>query len=478
MLGAKARTAFAVAGVMTCVPAQGADGGAADAGGYSIDIEFLRPTFGQDAFTGVDVPRVERSLTMRAGTVLQVQQSPLTLYESVTGEELGAVVANRFSAMVGASLDIERFTVGIVAPLSVNAGTQQPAYAADGMGFGDVALNTRLTVLRTRRDALNVGVRGGIMLPTGRTRSYMGEEGLRGSFGALVAARLGPLTLATDAGLLLRDPVSTGASLDVESELTWGNAVRLNLPAATRLAFNGQVLARANAQQPLQGVGETSLEGLLGIEAYPSSTTALGLSLGRGLTAGYGTTDFRMVGHLVVQLQKAEPIHHIPDWFPPSPPEGGERDPWEPPPDLDADIVTETPTTIELRDRLQFYVDTAVLKPESEPTLDAIASLLNRTPAIGLVLIEGPRLAGGRPRGELRARGRPGRADLAAPPRAWCGLRAARLPQPRRGRPARAVRRPQRRVRGEPARRVPDRAALRGRPVPHLPPRAAPSVER
>lgn len=367
--------------------------------GYSIDIEFLRPSFGHDSFSGVDVPRGHRNLTVRAGTLLQYQQSPLTLYQAVTNEEISSVVTNRFSGMLGASIDIDRVTFGVLVPTALNWGSESPDLAADGFGVGDIGATGRVTVIRSKNDAFNAGLRAGIILPTGRPDSYMGENDLRFSAGALAALNLGnTITLATDLGVLTRptcdeaDPTCdlfTNEDFRAGTEVTWGNGLRVYLPQATRTSINGQILARSGVQDFLAGGAETSLEAIAGLDFYPSKRVTIGVAAGRGLTEGYGTTDLRLLGNLIVEFAPPEdppPVYTAEAPPPPNPEEVVEIPVVE---FTEEVIAVKTNDTIEIRDMLEFFVDTNNLKPESRPTLEAVAKLINDSPEIGHLIIEG-----------------------------------------------------------------------------------------
>ncbi|MBX2801004.1 MAG: OmpA family protein [Myxococcales bacterium] len=362
-------------------------GQAAVSQGYSIDIELMQPTFGHRSLSGVDVPLTHRDRTVRAGTLLQYQQAPLTLYDAVSNEEVGGVVTHRFSATVGASVDLQRFTLGVAAPLALSWGSEQPAFAADGVGAGDVALHARYVVARTPRDGLALGVRGGLRLPTGAQRSYLGEGRVRLAAGALLSANVGPLMVASDLGVRTRRPVETDEDFFAATEVAWSSGARLMLPDAARLSFNAQLLAVAGSQQFLMGGAENSLEMLAGVDIYPTSTTTLGLSAGRGLNQGYGTTDLRVLGNLVVEL--APPVRQrgpMDVFWPPPPPVPPVKrlvDDGPPPP------VRDTGAQLELSDPLMFEVRTARLLPESLPTLQAVADHINADPELGLIIVEG-----------------------------------------------------------------------------------------
>ena len=56
---------------------------------------------------------------------------------------------------------------------------------------------------------VTIGARAGMMLPTGRRNMYLGEKYLRGNIGLLAMLTLGPITAATDMGIMLRGALDT-----------------------------------------------------------------------------------------------------------------------------------------------------------------------------------------------------------------------------------------------------------------------------
>lgn len=372
-------------------------GGVTDvANGYSIDIEFLRPTFGHQGFLGLDTPMTNRSLTFRYGTVLQYQQSPLTLYDAVENTELGSVVNNRFGALIGASLDLERVTFGLLLPAAFQRGTEQAAFGADGFGMGDVGASARLVVIQTPNDVFNVGARGGLILPTGKPNAYMGESGVRLQVGALAAVNAGPFTVGTDLGLMTRPTLATSEDFVASNEVVWGNGVRFRLPDATRTSLNAQVLTRAGFENFLRGGAENALEFLGGVDFYPTRRTTIGIGGGRGLTQGYGTTDFRVLGHLLIEIPPPEPApaQYVYAEPPPPPMEPPPIDVLieEPPPPLvfeEGELAKKVADRIYIRDMVEFVVDTNKLQDYSRPTLEAVAKLINESPEIAHLVIEG-----------------------------------------------------------------------------------------
>lgn len=361
---------------------------------YSTDIEFIRPTFGHGSFVGVDVPMANKPMTFRYGLVAQYERDPLTLYNRLDDTEQGAIVANRGNAIFGASMDFsDRFSAHVALPVAFNWGTEIQNLSADGFGAGDFSAGARVIAYRSNRDVFNVGARAAIVLPTGRQNSYIGENSVRGNAGLVAAANLGALRLATDAGVVIRTGVTTAEDFVLDDEITWGGAARYALPDATRMAFTAQVLGRAGLKNFMKGGAENSLEALGGVQIMPSRNVTLDIAAGRGLTEGYGTTDFRALAALVIQHVPKDPPPPPPpeEWAPPPPPppppppiEDEPEPEWEP-----EQLVKVVAERIVIKDMLEFRVNTNILLEKSKPTLREVARIINENANIGHVVIEG-----------------------------------------------------------------------------------------
>ena len=364
-------------------------------GGYSVDIEFVRPSFGHGGFAGLDVPMTRKQMAFRYGVLVQYERDPLTLYDRVLLTEIGAVVTNRANAALGLSMDLtDRFTWNILVPTAFNWQAEVENFSNDGFGMGDLGAGARIIAIKMPRDRFNLGLRGGLVLPTGRPLSYMGEASVRVNTGLLAAVNFGPLRVATDVGLMTRGAVATNEDFNLGSELQWGNGVRLALPAATRTAFTGQLLTRSSLNAFLQGGAENAMEAIGGIQVLPSRAVVVDVGGGRGLTEGYGTTDFRILSQVTIQHvpnpEEELVIYETPPPPPPPPPPEIIID--EPEPEIEwqeGELARVVLDTIQIREMLEFRVDTNILMDESRPTLQAIADLINADARIGHVVVEG-----------------------------------------------------------------------------------------
>ena len=233
-------------------------------------------------------------------------------------------------------------------------------------------------------------------MPSGRGSpmySACTPRSVRVTTGLLAAANLGPLRLATDAGIITREAVVTGEDFQATSEVTWGNGAMLFLPAAMRTAFTGQIVARSGVENFLAGGAENALEAMGGLQFYPTHTVTVDLGAGRGLTEGYGTTDLRILGGVIVEIAPKEPLA-LPSPPPPPPP----LPPEPPPPEIvfdDPPVVEETEATvvyedrIELKQQIEFVVNTNIIQDYSLPIVDDIANVINGKANIGHVTIIG-----------------------------------------------------------------------------------------
>lgn len=362
--------------------------------GYSVDIEFVHPSFGHGSFVGVEVPMTRAAMAWRYGAVVQYENDPLTVYDAVNDVELGSVVADRFDVQLGASLDLsERVSLGLRVPMDYNTGDGIQEFAANGFGMGDLGAGARVVLLKTRRDVFNLGLRGGLSLPSGRRNFYTGETGIRATVGGLAVTNAGPLRVAVDGGLVGRTPFLTTEDFTVGNEVTMGLGSRLALPAATRTAFTGQLLTRAGLENFLGGGAENALEVIGGVQVLPSRAVTIDIGAGRGFNEGYGTTDLRILSGITVQHVPAPPDEPViiegPPPPPPPPPPPVEELPEPEPEWQENELVRVVADVIQIRDMLDFRVDTNILLEESRPTLQAIADIINDDARIGHVVIEG-----------------------------------------------------------------------------------------
>jgi len=358
--------------------------------GYSAEIELIRPRYGAGGIPGVQAPITDGPMQVRFGVSVQYERDPLTLYDAISNLEQGAVVTNRTQTDFGLSLDLsDRVVFDAVLPMAASWGSEIANLAADGVGQGDFSVGTKLIGLRSR--TVNAGIRGQILLPTSRPGYWVGEHGIRAAGGLIASLDVGPARLATDAMVMGRQRLTTAEDFTLGSEIQWNSGVRVGLPAATRTAFTGTLVSRVGLADFLTGGAENVLEALGGVQVIPSRQVTLDLGAGRGVTEGYGTTDFRVLSQITVRPTEKRPqIVEGPISPPPWKTEKEEPEiipVLEDRPD-DPPVVEVGPVHIRT-EPIDFIVNTAILKEHSLPTMAALADALFDDPEIAQIVIEG-----------------------------------------------------------------------------------------
>lgn len=367
--------------------------GDALAQGYSTDIELVRPTFSPGAAAGFDTPNFGRPGTLRVGTMLQYERDPLILYQLET--EAGSVVANRFMAHLGVSVDLtKRLSARFVLPIAGQWGSEIERLAADQGGIGDATLGARFRLLEL--GALSTAARADIYLPFGTKNAYLGETGLRGVGGLLAQAQLGPIALLADASVLGRAVVPTEQDFSLGSELALSGGVRVDI-WPDNVALSAGVLSRSGFTNFWGAGAESPTELVAGFQLRPLNDWRLDVGFGRGLAAGYGTTQLRIYTGLTWQRTPPLPQSLTPEPLakvlvieaPDLPMDPIEIVVIEKPVWKEDELARVEESQIVIRDPIQFELATARILPESIPTLTAISKLLAEHPEIGHLVIEG-----------------------------------------------------------------------------------------
>lgn len=360
--------------------------------GISADPEMLTPRFGYGAIPGVPIPDAFIKNTVRWGVIMQYQRNPVTGYR--LDEEVGAIVSNRMTAHLGVSWDImDRLTARLILPTAVHWGVDPGLedFGATGLGFGDIGFGAQFVFLKT--PWVNLGVQADLFVPSGRSSAYMGEASVRGVGGLMAMAKVGKVfDITVDASVLGRGVVDTGQDFDLGPELILSEAARVKLPWIP-LAFTQSIIGRGGFTNFFQGGAENGLEFMGGVQVPLTDLGSLDIRIdamaGRGTNQGYGTTDLRILGGITFQhVPGRKPPEVVDLVIPPPPPppviEEPEPEHWDE--GTPAAIIEDR---IEIRDPIEFEVDTARILDQSLPILQAVADILNIEARVGHLLIEG-----------------------------------------------------------------------------------------
>ncbi len=387
------RASAICAAALVASPALAQDGGAATTSGssaLSADPEMVFMRYGDEAIPGVHVPSTDVRNTVRVGLAFQYQRNPVVAYR--LDEEIGPIVENRLNAQVGISWDFTKWgTARFMLPVNANWGSSISGFQAPGAGVGDIMAG--VSFLPYQSKWFNFGVRGDIWFPSGRAQAYMGEKSVRGNVGITAMGKFAEIVdLVGDAAVLARTTVDTQADYNHGPELVLSEALRIKLPwVPVRLVQT--LIARGGFTNFFKGGAENALEILGGVQVplanvgYNTDITIDAMA-GRGTNQGFGATDLRVLAALTVTRnpgRKPKPIVKEvvrPPVVTPPP----VYEPEEPPPDAKA---VEKEDMIEIREPIEFFVDTANIKPESLDVLREVAAIMNGNATIMHLVVEG-----------------------------------------------------------------------------------------
>lgn len=369
---------------------------AALAGGYSVDVELLHPTFSEGDVPALDGALAKPTGSVRAGLLYDFASEPVVLYAD--GVRQGEPVSGRATLFVGASADFaQRVTVRALLPTVTQDGDEDTGLSANGVGMGDLSLGVRALLRNT--DPIRVGLSGDFYLPTGTKYAWLGEQKPRVGLGVVSCATAEDMDLMVDLGAMLRANVDTGLDFIDGSALIGSVGVRARFPrAAPYLAARGRV--GAGKDSALAGRLSSALLG--GVQLGPFGPLRLELGAGKGLSRGPGTPPwFLMAGGRIERWSRPEPqtaptptaaVIELPDERPTvtvthlDAPEPAPEPTWNAG-EL-ARVRLET-ATIEIREPIQFEFGTDRILPVSIPTLHAVAGILEQHPEIEALVIEG-----------------------------------------------------------------------------------------
>ncbi len=362
----------------------------ARAQGYSFDVELLRPTFSLDSSPGLDSARLEAGVT-RMGMLLQYERDPLILYEE--GEEVGAVISNRQATWLGLVHDIDRrFSLRAVLPLYAQWGGDINYLGYDGVGTGDPSVGGRLVMLDST--AVSVGLQADLRFPAGTQAAFMGETGVRPSAGLLGSLGSKAYELLLDLSVTARSTTVLEEDLVIGPEMDLGVGLR-HWVWPERVSLVATMLHRASLASLSARGGENATELLFGCRFPAGDRAGIDLGVGKGLTYGYGTSQFRVLVSMNFMIREPSALRqqylvlmNMDSLQRPTRQDEHEavvvHAPWQ-----DGELARLQEEWIQVRKPIQFQVDTSRILPESRPTLLAVAELLNQNPRIDQILVEG-----------------------------------------------------------------------------------------
>ncbi|MEN0061448.1 MAG: OmpA family protein [Myxococcota bacterium] len=189
----------------------------------------------------------------------------------------------------------------------VRLGLDVPIYLlADGevsdpeAGIGDIGLDGRVTIFGEGApvDApVDIGLQGRLFVPTATVNTALGAPDLAGQIAVVASADVGNLLLLANAGTRINPTeVLENIELNDAFEYRFGGAYAFNDRGGISLEFAGLLYYSAE----IANRAGSPFEGLVGGYGRLTDNLELRGAIGRGLTAGVGSPDLRIIAGLAL----------------------------------------------------------------------------------------------------------------------------------------------------------------------------------
>lgn len=351
-------------------------------------IQLFIPAPGGYSFFSREYAEVGEAWEPYVALWLNYARAPLVRY--VNGRLASEVVSHQLTVdIVGAISLFKVVEVGVGIPFvpyqsggGLPATAAQVARALGNVSFGDLRLFGKIPFLNTQ----HVNLAGALMLtfPTGDRSNFNGEQTVSGVPRVISDFRFvdGRLIFGADLGVRIRQHATLG-NINFQHELVFGANVAYAIIAEKLFAgieFYG------NAGFRFKSLEETPIEAILGVK-YKLAKFVFGLGGGTGITDGYGTPRFRILGTVAFFPQVAKKIAE-PEPEPEPEPVAAPPPPPPPPPKVEPKVEV-TREKIAISDKVYFEFDSDKINPVSFPLLDKVADVIIKNPRLKRIRVEG-----------------------------------------------------------------------------------------
>ena len=300
------------------------EGRAQQAAGFAVDR--FEPAAPGSSFLSLESLDFEGHLRPAAGLVSAWAWSPLVVYDGQS-DQVAALVQQELVEHVQGAItlwDRARVDLDLHVPLAHRGTTTvvgTHTYAAPtGASVGDLRLGADARLYGRPGGPLVGAIRAQLFLPTGDTKAFSSDGGVRFWPQLLAAGRRDRLTWASRLGVHLRPRHGCNCDLSPGSELTAGAGAGWRFHP--RFAAGAELyLASAIAGGPFASHAATSLELMLAGHVALAPRWNAGFGLARGLTSGAGTPAVRVVAALQYVVEPLPPRlpEAPPAWAPTEP---------------------------------------------------------------------------------------------------------------------------------------------------------------
>ncbi len=246
--------------------------------------------------------------------------------------------------------------------------------AKTSAAMGDIRLSSKFRLLNIDKHSVGFSLLPYIDVPTGSGSKFVGNNSLAGGLSLIADFDIKQrVQIATNMGFYFRDRTTVqqgGVSFNtvVDDAFTYGLGLNWSIKEWVELA--GEVTGSTRLGNFFGNEVETPLEVGGGLKFFPTPVQGLEINVGvkSGMTFGFGAPDFRIIAGVSYPTPRKVKL------------------PVEPAPQPIAFVEKDK---IVITRRVHFEFSKAVIRPVSFEILDAVVTVLNQSPSIKKIRVEG-----------------------------------------------------------------------------------------
>ncbi|MBZ4409469.1 OmpA family protein [Myxococcus sp. XM-1-1-1] len=265
----------------------------------AIDVQQYKPGPGAYDVLGLHGARVGRHLDWNLGLSVNYADDPLNLLDPRRDAFVYRIVDSQLTVdVLGALALFDWLEVGVALPISTTtsqpAGEVAPSLAqgVDATGIGDLRLVPKARLLSTD-GGLHLAVAASVTIPTSGGDEFLGSDGLTFQPRLIAEWATERVRLLANVGVNLRGEERL-RNLRVGSEFAYG--IGAEVPLTEKLSVAATLAGALGLKET--NTEERPLEALGAVKYRFTRELAAHVGAGPGLTRGYGTPSFRVLGGL------------------------------------------------------------------------------------------------------------------------------------------------------------------------------------
>jgi OOP family OmpA-OmpF porin len=276
-----------------------------------VALDRFDPAPAGDRMFGVESPSTFGQWTPHVETLVDYAHNPYTLGHGPGVLAVNPVVADQVFFHVNLSVAIlHRLTLNFELPAAMVQDGDSPVYreqtykSPHDAVLGDLRLGARVTLFGAYDDPFQIAVSGYVWVPTGASDEYVSDGKVRGMPSVVLGGHIPAFNWSFMTGVQIRPELTTQDGITQGSQVYIGGGMGflfLDDHAQVGPEVKGAIETK-NAS-----LRNTDAELLLDVRYRIGDDFELGLGTGPGLTSGFGTPDFRMIGMFAISPKEKRP---------------------------------------------------------------------------------------------------------------------------------------------------------------------------